>query len=90
MAERFPSNNFVPPKRGAKRLVAIGEAPGSDEAAVGEPFIGASGHMLDGWFDKVGVKRHDLWMTNVLMRNRHRDRGKVLRDRGKAAEPGSV
>ncbi len=61
-----PSANFVPPKAGRKDLLVIGEAAGEDEASIGEPFVGAAGRMLDGWFHKIDIPRGDLHMTNVL------------------------
>lgn len=66
MARLFPTNRLVPPKNGTANLLAIGEAPGHDEQAVGEPFVGASGRMLDGWFGKIGISRHELWLSNVI------------------------
>src|SRR3990167_1373498 len=66
MQAHQPSATFVPPKSGTSERCAVGEAPGEEESRLAEPFVGASGKMLDGWFHKVGVSRSSLWMTNVL------------------------
>ncbi len=45
----------------------IGEAPGADEDAQGEPFVGQAGKLLDAMLAAVGLKRGDnVYITNVL------------------------
>jgi DNA polymerase len=48
------------------RIVLIGEAPGYNEDREGEPFIGKSGKKLNLWLYNAGLKREDLYITNVL------------------------
>jgi DNA polymerase len=48
------------------RLVLIGEAPGPREVEAGRPFVGPSGARLAEWWAKVGLKREDFYITNVL------------------------
>lgn len=48
------------------KLMAIGEAPGKDEDLYGEPFVGAAGRLLDSLLSNVGVKRSDVYITNVV------------------------
>ena len=52
--------------RNADWLV-IGEAPGADEDAQGEPFVGQAGKLLDAMLAAIGLKRGDnVYITNVL------------------------
>jgi uracil-DNA glycosylase len=45
----------------------VGEAPGSDEDARGEPFVGQAGRLLDSMVAAIGLKRgSNLYIANVL------------------------
>ncbi|MHB1085380.1 MAG: uracil-DNA glycosylase [Thiobacillus sp.] len=45
----------------------IGEAPGADEDAQGEPFVGPAGKLLDAMLTSIGLQRGDnVYITNVL------------------------
>jgi uracil-DNA glycosylase family 4 len=44
----------------------IGEAPGQNEAKTGKPFCGAAGRILDELFASVGMKREDVYITNIV------------------------
>ena len=45
----------------------IGEAPGADEDAQGEPFVGQAGKLLDAMLDAIGLQRGDkVYIANVL------------------------
>lgn len=44
----------------------IGEAPGQEEDLNGEPFVGASGKLLDKMLKTAGLKRDDIFITNVV------------------------
>ena len=46
--------------------VFIGEAPGKNEAQQGRPFCGAAGKILDQLFDSIGMKRDDVYITNIV------------------------
>ena len=47
------------------KIVSIGEAPGPDEDSKGEPFVGRAGKLHDEFWETVGIKRADLWITNI-------------------------
>ena len=47
-------------------IVFIGEAPGLNEAKTGVPFCGAAGKILDELLNFVGIKREDVYITNIL------------------------
>ena len=47
-------------------IVFIGEAPGKNEDIQGKPFIGASGKFLSEMLESVGLKREDVYITNIV------------------------
>lgn len=47
-------------------LVFIGEAPGKNEDLQGKPFVGAAGKYLDEMLTSVGLKRDDIYITNIV------------------------
>ena len=49
------------------KIMIVGEAPGFNEDAQGEPFVGASGAFLDSMLEGVGIdRREDCYVTNVV------------------------
>ena len=48
------------------RIMFIGEAPGESEDLQGLPFVGASGQLLDRYFDAVGMPRSSVYIANIL------------------------
>lgn len=48
------------------RFLFIGEAPGADEDAQGEPFVGAAGQLLNKIIVACGLKREDIYICNIL------------------------
>ncbi len=44
----------------------IGEAPGADEDAQGEPFVGRAGQLLNLMLQAVGKRREEVYIANVL------------------------
>ncbi len=47
-------------------LMFIGEAPGADEDAQGEPFVGRAGQLLTKIIETMGFARDDVYIANVL------------------------
>ena len=47
-------------------LCLIGEAPGADEDAKGEPFVGAAGQLLNRIIVACGMKREDVYICNII------------------------
>ncbi len=47
-------------------IVFIGEAPGKNEDLQGEPFVGAAGKFLNEMLDGIGLKREDIYITNIV------------------------
>lgn len=48
------------------KVMLVGEAPGRQEDLEGKPFVGYSGRILDGALSKAGIKRSDIFITNVV------------------------
>lgn len=51
----------------SSRIMFIGEAPGKDEDLKGEPFIGRSGKLLDLALGESGVRRTQVYISNLVM-----------------------
>jgi DNA polymerase len=47
-------------------IMFIGEGPGFHEDRQGRPFIGAAGKFLDELLETIGLKRDDVYITNVV------------------------
>lgn len=47
-------------------IMFIGEAPGQKEDELGRPFVGAAGQFLDELLGSIGIKRSDVYITNVV------------------------
>src|SRR3954468_9281552 len=47
-------------------IVFIGEAPGKNEDLQGKPFVGAAGKFLDEMLGMIGLKREDIYKTNIV------------------------
>lgn len=48
------------------RVLFIGEAPGADEDAQGEPFVGRAGQLLNKILAAIEMKREDVYICNIL------------------------
>ena len=46
-------------------IMIVGEAPGAAEAVKGRPFVGRSGIRLEAFLSIAGIKREDVYITNV-------------------------
>lgn len=44
----------------------VGEAPGADEDAQGEPFVGRAGRLLTRMIEAMGMRRQDVYICNVI------------------------
>ncbi len=44
----------------------VGEAPGAEEDAQGEPFVGRAGQLLTKIIQAMGFRREDVYIANVL------------------------
>lgn len=49
------------------RLLLVGEAPGAEEEACGQPFVGRSGRLLEAMLAAAGISsERDLYIANVI------------------------
>ena len=47
-------------------VVLVGEAPGANEDLEGRPFVGRSGRLLDELLEAAGLRRDEVFITNVV------------------------
>lgn len=52
-------------KRNAQ-LMFVGEAPGGQEDLQGSPFVGASGQLLAALLESIGLRRDEVYITNIV------------------------
>ena len=48
------------------KIVFIGEAPGKSEDEKGVPFVGAAGKFLAEMLENIGLKREEIYITNIV------------------------
>jgi uracil-DNA glycosylase family 4 len=48
------------------RLMFVGEAPGAEEDLQGVPFVGAAGQLLNRMLNKLGLRREEVYIGNIL------------------------
>ena len=49
----------------AAELMFVGEAPGADEDAKGEPFVGRAGQLLTKIIESIGLSREEVFIGNI-------------------------
>lgn len=47
-------------------IVFVGEGPGRNEDQTGRPFVGAAGKFLEELLGTIGLRREDVFITNVV------------------------
>jgi DNA polymerase len=60
------TNNVYGEGDPAARLVVVGEGPGETEDALGRPFVGAAGKLLDRMLAAIGLERGDVYICNTV------------------------
>jgi uracil-DNA glycosylase family 4 len=65
------------PGEGSKdaEIMFIGEAPGFHEDRSGRPFVGRAGRLLDKLLSRIGLRRQDVFIANVLKHRPPDNRG---------------
>ena len=48
------------------QLMFVGEGPGADEDAQGEPFVGRAGQLLNNMIKAMGLRREEVYIANVV------------------------
>lgn len=77
LKDKMEKDNSLPLKKGANKLVfgsgntiakilLIGEGPGRNEDEQGLPFVGQAGKLLDKLLLLAGLKRKQVFVTNVV------------------------
>lgn len=67
-------------------VMFVGEGPGFDEDHQGRPFVGRSGKYLTSVLEKTGIRRQDVYITNVV-KCRPPDNRDPLPDELRACKP---
>jgi uracil-DNA glycosylase family 4 len=47
-------------------LMFVGEGPGADEDAQGEPFVGRAGQLLNNMIRAMGLRREEVYIANIV------------------------
>lgn len=47
-------------------IMFVGEAPGENEAKTGRPFCGRAGKVLELLLESAGIKREEVYITNIV------------------------
>jgi DNA polymerase len=47
-------------------LMFVGEGPGADEDAQGEPFVGRAGQLLNNMIKAMGISREQVYIANIV------------------------
>jgi uracil-DNA glycosylase len=63
---RHRSNTVFGVGATSARWMVIGEAPGADEDAQGEPFVGRAGQLLNAMLKACGLERAEVFIANIL------------------------
>ncbi len=77
LRRKMEEDKTLPLREGATQLVFgegnseskiyfIGEAPGFHEDRLGRPFVGQAGKLLDFLIETIGLKREDVYISNVV------------------------
>ncbi len=65
-------------------LVLVGQSPGEQEDQTGMPFVGPAGQLLSECLAEVGIRREQVWITNIV---KCRPYEKTGSPRGKNRDP---
>lgn len=61
------ATDIVPPEGNPDaEVVFIGEAAGYHESVQRRPFVGAAGKLLNETLQEIGVKREEVWISNLI------------------------
>ncbi len=63
---KFRTNPVVGSGSTKKGIMLVGEAPGKKEDETGLPFVGKAGKVLNELLSKAGLKRDDVYITNIV------------------------
>lgn len=63
------------------RLMIVGEGPGADEDKQAKPFVGRAGKLLNQLLEEAGLRREDIWVTNIVRCRPTTKQGETIRNR---------
>jgi DNA polymerase len=68
------------------RMMFIGEGPGRQEDLDGRPFVGRAGKFLDECLQSIGLRREQVFITNIVKCRPTEKSGNWVKDRKPATE----
>ena len=68
------------------RMMFIGEGPGRQEDLDGRPFVGRAGKFLDECLQSIGLRREEVFITNIVKCRPTEKSGNWVKDRKPATE----
>lgn len=63
---RTRNNSVAGEGSSSSKVMFVGEAPGNREDSEGRPFVGYAGRILDSALNKAGIRRSEIFITNVV------------------------
>ncbi len=63
---KYRTNPVVGEGKVPSKLMIVGEAPGRFEDLEGRPFVGPAGKLLTEALQRAGIKREEVYITNVV------------------------
>jgi uracil-DNA glycosylase len=63
---RTRNNSVAGEGSSSSKVMFVGEAPGSREDSQGKPFVGYAGRILDSALNKAGIRRSEIFITNIV------------------------
>lgn len=79
--------NVVPGEGNADaKIMFVGQCPGFHEDQKGRPFVGRAGQLLDQLLSEAGLKRGEVFITNIV-KDRPPDNRDPMADEVRACEP---
>ncbi len=64
--KRTATNTVTGSGNETTKIMFIGEAPGAEEDRQGIPFVGPAGQLLDRMLTSIGLRRTEVFITNIL------------------------
>ncbi len=62
----YRTNTVIGEGKMPSDLMFIGEGPGDQEDREGRPFVGRAGELLTHTLTQLGLKRTEVWITNII------------------------
>ncbi len=71
-------------------IMFVGEAPGAEEEKLREPFVGPAGQLLTKIIQAMGLRRSDVYISNICKFRPKIEDGRPQNNRNRAPTPGEM